>query len=93
MILMGTDYLDYAGVSDRTGISVGTLRRYLTQARTNRANGTPTRSDMPEPDTMFGRSPVWRPATIDRWMRRRPGKGVGGAEARERYKAERRAAE
>jgi predicted DNA-binding transcriptional regulator AlpA len=90
---MGTDYLDYAGVSAKTGISVGTLRRYLAEARANRAAGTPTDSDMPEPDEIFGRSPAWKPKTIDRWLRRRPGKGVGGAEARERYRREREAGE
>lgn len=92
---MGTDYLDYAGVSayiaDRTGTTIGvpTLRRYLVEARANRRNGTPTDSDMPEPDTVFGRSPAWKPRTIDRWLRRRPGKGVGGTEAREKYRRER----
>jgi hypothetical protein len=48
---------------------------------------------MPEPDEIFGRSPAWKPKTIDRWLRRRPGKGVGGAEARERYRREREAGE
>jgi hypothetical protein len=86
---MGKDYLDYKGVAERTGISVGTLRSYLAVARANRANGTPTDSDMPEPDDMFGRTPVWKPRTIDRWLKRRPGKGVGGTEARERYRRER----
>jgi predicted DNA-binding transcriptional regulator AlpA len=86
---MGTDYLDYYGVSERTGIGVPTLRRYLTKARANRAAGTPTDSDMPEPDAMFGRSPAWKPRTIDRWLKRRPGKGVGGTEARERYRRQR----
>jgi hypothetical protein len=26
----------------------------------------------------FGRSPYWYPATIDAWVKTRPGRGVGG---------------
>lgn len=92
MVRMGPDYLDYHGVSARTGIGYSTLRRYLAQARRNREAGTPTLSDMPEPDATFGQSPAWKPKTIDKWIAKRPGKGVGGTAAREKYKRERRQA-
>lgn len=86
---MADQYLDYRAIAERMGVSVPVLRKYLAISRRNRENGTPSFSDMPEPDHMFGRTPVWKPTTIDRWIKRRPGKGVGGAEARERYKRER----
>lgn len=85
---MGTDYLDYRAVAaylhERHGLDVGvpSLRVFLARARANRRAGAPTDSDMPEPDVMFGRTPAWKPRTIDRWIKRRPGSGVGGAEAR-----------
>lgn len=34
--------------------------------------------DLPPPDDTYGRSPVWKASTIKRWMRERPGRGVGG---------------
>lgn len=86
---MPDQYLDYPGVAARTGIAVSALRKYLSTARTNRENGVHSLADFPEPDIMIGRSPGWKPTTIDRWLKRRPGRGVGGAEARERYRRER----
>ena len=77
------DYLDYEGVAERTGIKPRTLRVYLAQANRRREEGTSKPGDIPPPDEIFGQSPVWKPATIDRWLARRPGKGVGGAAARE----------
>lgn len=89
---MADEWLTYQDIAERMGVTVGVLRKYLATSRRNREAGTPSFSDMPEPDKMFGRTPVWRPGTVDRWLRRRPGKGVGGAEARERYRREREAA-
>lgn len=77
------DYLDYHGVAEMTDITVGTLRKYLSRSRAG------TGPYFPEPDRMFGQSPTWKPRTILRWMESRPGRGVGGTEARERYKRER----
>jgi predicted DNA-binding transcriptional regulator AlpA len=71
-------FLDYQAVADYTGIKYAVLRRYLSQARTNRTNGTTTKSDLPEPDITIGQSPAWDQATIDEWLAGRPGKGVGG---------------
>lgn len=30
-----------------------------------------SRGQMPEPDEMIGRTPVWKPATISRWKKQR----------------------
>lgn len=83
MDTMTNEYLDYDGVSERTGIQSKTLRVYLAQANRRREEGTSKPGDIPPPDEVFGQSPVWKPATIDKWLARRPGRGVGGAAARE----------
>ena len=36
----------------------------------------------PKPDVMLGRSPRWRPATLDAWKASRPGRGAGGGRPR-----------
>jgi predicted DNA-binding transcriptional regulator AlpA len=34
-----------------------------------------TRGDLPDPDAVAGRTPLWRPETIDTWQANRPGQG------------------
>ncbi len=65
-------------MADYTDIGEPVLRRYLSTARANRAGGKHSKSDIPEPDLIIGRSPAWRIGTIDEWLAGRPGKGVGG---------------
>jgi hypothetical protein len=36
------------------------------------------RGTLPEPDDYVGRTPVWHPSTIDRFLVARPGRGAGG---------------
>lgn len=71
-------YLDYLEVAEKLGVTVPVARKYLSEARRNRENGTTSAKDMPEPDKMFGQSPAWKESTIDAWVRRRPGKGANG---------------
>lgn len=70
--------LDYKALSEYTGIAEPVLRKYLSIARTRREEGEDTRSDIPEPDVIIGRSPAWDQKTVDKWLAGRPGKGVGG---------------
>jgi hypothetical protein len=70
--------MDYRALSEYTGIAEPVLRKYLSVARTNRSEGEPSRSDIPEPDLVIGRSPAWNQRTVDRWLAGRPGRGVGG---------------
>ncbi len=58
------EYLTAQEIADRFGWKLETVHRY-------RHNGT-----LPPPDRMFGRTPVWKPATIDRWDAGRPGRGA-----------------
>lgn len=73
-----TDYLDYAGISARTGIKPAVLHKYQSEARRRREQGTPRLGDMPPPDKTYAGRPVWRPETIDAWLQHRPGRGAGG---------------
>ncbi len=60
------DLLDTSDVAELVGVKVPTIRTYL------------HRGDMPKPDRVIGRSPVWRRETIDAWLAERPGRGAGG---------------
>lgn len=75
---MADDLFDYETLSDYMDVSVPVLRKYLSNARTNRAAGINHPADMPEPDMVIGRSPAWWQSTVDEWLAARPGKGVGG---------------
>ncbi|MEV6801321.1 hypothetical protein AB0M91_23685 [Micromonospora rifamycinica] len=62
-----TDYLDSAALAARLGIKLTSVHRMR------------SRGDLPTPDRMIGRSPAWRPATIDAWQAARPGHGWRGS--------------
>jgi predicted DNA-binding transcriptional regulator AlpA len=74
--------LDVAAVADLLGLEQRTVRNYHHTAARNRRDGATRPGDFPEPDAVFGRSPVWKASTIQAWERRRPGQGVGGGRPR-----------
>lgn len=90
---MSERLLDYRMIALALGVEVTTVRQYLKAARARRAAGEERPGDMPEPDEILGRTPVWKPETIEKWLERRPGKGVGGAAERERRRRARLLAE
>lgn len=57
-----TDWWMTDDVAAFLGVSGSTVRAYI------------TRHQIPEPDRMFGRSPGWRPHTIEAWHASRPRK-------------------
>jgi len=65
-----TGYLDRSAVAGLIGVTPDTLSAYR------------SRGYLPEPDVMLGRSPGWLPATIERWIAARPGKGAGAGRPR-----------
>lgn len=65
-------------IAERIGVGVDSIRVYHQRASKNRRDGNVRPGDMPPPDQQFGRSPVWKLASIIRWEQRRPGRGVGG---------------
>jgi hypothetical protein len=58
------DYWTITDVAEHWGISPQTVRTYRSRKR----------GELPEPDQVFGRSPVWKPATIIGFER--PGQGA-----------------
>jgi hypothetical protein len=80
--------MDYSMIALALGVEVSTLRQYLKDARRHRRRDEIRPGDMPEPDATLGRTPVWRPETIEAWIKARPGRGVGGAAAREQLRRE-----
>lgn len=78
-----TKYLGYDELAEKLGISVNSARTYNGRAQRHRRQAEETGDqtlvrpgDLPEPDKYFGNSPVWKEATIDRWLKNRPGQGV-----------------
>lgn len=67
---MTTIYLSLADIAARVGVEPSTIRTYRSQGR------------LPEPDAMTGPTPGWLPATVDAWVKNRPGRGVGGGRPR-----------
>lgn len=74
--MVGGRYLSYREVSERTGLTVSTLRTLYYRAQKNRVNGTSQPTDMPEADEVIGGTPGWLPETIDAWRSaaRKPGR-------------------
>ncbi|OAZ40964.1 hypothetical protein A9Z40_03210 [Microbacterium arborescens] len=80
-----SDYLDLAAIAARLGVQPNTAGVYHKRAARNRREGTTKAWDMPPPDAVFGRSPVWREATVEAWIALRPGTNTEAAtEARRR---------
>lgn len=71
-------WLDTDGVAARLRVSARTITTYTSRTRGKVARGEPlSASDMPLPDGRIGRSPWWKPDTIERLLEaRRTAKGV-----------------
>lgn len=61
----------FVELSKVTGMSTSTLSTLLHRARRNREAGKSTPNDIPEPDHYFGSSPVWKPETVQTWLKAR----------------------
>lgn len=59
------------GVAAAAGLTVGTIRVMVVRTRKRRDEGDPLPTDLPEPDLMVFRSPLWRKSTITQWLKRR----------------------
>lgn len=74
--------LTLAEIAEHLGLGVTTVRNYHQRAERNRREHRERPGDFPPPDQHFGRTPVWRAATIAQWQRTRPGRGAGGGRPR-----------
>lgn len=70
--------LDMAQIAERIGVQPQTVRAYHAKAEQRRRQNDVKPGDMPPPDQYYGRTPVWKQSTVDRWHRKRPGQGAGG---------------
>lgn len=61
------NWLDYAAISDLTGLNVRSLRAMQGRARQRLKVNASTDSDMPMPDDVIGRTPLWKKETILQW--------------------------
>lgn len=71
-------YWSLEEVAEAVGVTYNSARTYHGRAEINRKKEDPKPGDLPPPDRYFGRSPVWKPATIRKWLSNRPGRGAGG---------------
>jgi predicted DNA-binding transcriptional regulator AlpA len=62
-LLVMEGYLTSDELADRLGIKRGSIYRYR------------VRGDLPPPDELVGRTPLWRKETIEKWLTERPGQG------------------
>lgn len=74
--------LTLAEIAERIGVTVDSIRVYNQRAAKNRRDGKPKPGDLPPPDRIVGRSPVWKLRTIIQWEAKRPGRGAGGGRPR-----------
>lgn len=77
--------LDLGRAAEVAGVRYRTMRNYHQTAERHRREAENTGNpnlvrpgDLPAPDDVYGRSPVWKLSTINRWLRERPGRGAGG---------------
>lgn len=62
------EFLDSVQMATLGGLETESFRVALSRSRTNRKKGRDVASDVPEPDHVFGRSPLWLPGTAQRWL-------------------------
>ncbi len=67
---MSGQQLTNADAAALVGITAASWRRYVSSGRA------------PRPDGHLGRTPWWRPDTIEQWKAQRPGQGKGGGRPR-----------
>lgn len=77
--------LDLRRAAEVVGVQYRTMRNYHQTAERHRRlaelHNDPSYirpGDLPPPDDIYGRSPVWKLSTINKFMRERPGRGTGG---------------
>jgi hypothetical protein len=90
-VMTAPTLLDLRAAAEVAEVQYRTMRNYhqtaerhrrLAEEARKRGEKNPERfvrpGDLPPPDEVYGRSPVWKLSTINRWLRERPGRGVGG---------------
>ena len=73
---MPEQYIDLAAIAERAGIGRDSIKTYHKRATANRAAGNPRPGDLPPEDIRLGRTPGWKPRTIEKWLEGRPRAGA-----------------
>lgn len=63
-------------VASASGLGVGSVRVMVARARARREEGRALPTDIPVPDVMVYRSPLWSRETIAAWLQRREDAGL-----------------
>lgn len=61
-------FVDSAQMAASSGMTLPSFRVALTRSRARRDNGVGIPTDVPEPDLVVGRSPVWSMESLDAWL-------------------------
>lgn len=70
--------IDTNDAAKMAGLQIGSMRVLSARARERRAAGQSLVTDLPEPDGYVGRSPIWKPETIEEWISVRAEYGLAG---------------
>lgn len=77
--------LDLRAVAEVIGVTYRTAKNYHQIAKQHRRLAEEKNDpsyikpgDLPPPDGTYGRSPVWKLSTIEKFLTKRPGRGAGG---------------
>jgi hypothetical protein len=79
------DLLTLTDVAEMSGLALGSVRVYHTQANKARRAGKSLPTDLPEPDLIVVRTPTWRKATIEGWLEARETRRRDAALAGEKW--------
>lgn len=78
--LTALNVLTTEDVAHAAGLSVGSVRVMVARTRTRRDQGRAIPTDLPKPDVMVYRSPLWRKSTINQWLKKREAANLRTAE-------------
>lgn len=59
--------LSLADIADLFGLTAASVRTYHNDANRRRSRGEPRPQDLPAPDLVIGRTPAWKPETVESW--------------------------
>lgn len=65
------EFVDSARMAKAAGLGLPSFRVALTRSKSRREAGNPLPTDVPEPDIIIGRSPVWSVESLENWLRAR----------------------
>lgn len=75
-------FVDSARMAESSGMTLPSFRVALTRSKARRDSGGGIPTDVPVPDMVIGRSPVWSEESLQKWLDAR-------AEARDQLKRRR----